>query len=190
MSNCGLLLEIGDQLVGVGRLGLVHRLRHHLQRDVFDPGVVLRRLAVLLGEVGDEGLRGRSVERVIPDRRPGAAEIAFARRPGVGGVEVEADERVGQAELGILLDQVGDLVAGEVAADDVRLGLAHLQQIRAEVGDVGRDQFVADQVAAVGVEEGLGGLQQIVAEDVVGGQREELLALHHACRASAPCRPR
>ena len=156
MSNCGFLLEIGDQLVGVGRLGLVHGLRHHLERDVFDPGVVLRRLAVLLGEGRDEGLGGRHVERVIPDRRPGAAQIAFAGRPGVGGVEVEADDRVGQAEFGILLDQVGDLVAGEVGADDVGLGLPDLQQVRAEVGDVGGDQFVADQLAVVGVEEGLG----------------------------------
>ena len=114
-------------------------------------------LPYFLVKAVDEGLRRRHVERVIPDRRPGAAQIAFARRPGIGGVEVEADDRVGKAELGILLDQVGDLVAGEVGADDVGLGLPDLQQIGTEVGDVGGDQFVADQVAAVGVEEGFGG---------------------------------
>jgi hypothetical protein len=54
-----------------------------------------------------------------------------------------------------LLDEVGDLVAGEVAAYDVGLGLPDLQQIRAEVGDVGRDQLVADQGGVVGAEEGL-----------------------------------
>ena len=123
------------------------------------------------------------VERVIPDRRPGAAQIAFAHRPGVAGVEVEADQRVGEAEFGILLDEVGHLVAGEVAADDIGLGLPDLQQIRAEVGDVGRDQLVADQRGVVGAEEGLGGLQQVVAENIVRGQRDELLALHHALSA-------
>jgi hypothetical protein len=59
------------------------------------------------------------------------------------------------------------------------LGLADLQEIRAEVGDVGSDQFVADQLAAIGVEEGFGGTCQIVTEDIVGGQRVELLVLHH-----------
>ena len=80
-------------------------------------------------KVFEAGCRG-----VIPDRRPRAAQIAFAGGPGIGGVEVEADDRVGQAELGILLDQVGDLVAGKVAADHVGLGLTDLQKIRAEIG--------------------------------------------------------
>src|SRR6202007_366096 len=99
--------------------------------------------------------------------------------PGIASVEVEADQRIGKPELGILLDQVGDLVAGKVAADHVGFGLAYFQQIRAEIGDVGRDQFVADQVGAIGVEEGFGGLQQVMAENVVGSQREELLVLDH-----------
>src|SRR6267142_4009301 len=45
-----LFLEILDQLFGVGRFGFVHGLRHDLERDVFDPGMVLRRLLMLLGE--------------------------------------------------------------------------------------------------------------------------------------------
>ena len=115
--------------------------------------MILRRLAVPLDEVGDKGPRGRNIGGVIPDRRPGAAQIAVAGRPGIGGVEVEADDRIGQAEFGILLDQVGDLVAGEVGADDVRLRLADFQEIRTEIGHVGCDQLVADEVAAIGVEE-------------------------------------
>ena len=175
----GFFFEIGDQLVGVGRLGLVHGLRHDLERDVFDPGVVVRRLAVLLGEVVDKGPGGRDVEGVIPDRRPNAGEVAFTRGPGVGGIEVEADDRIGQAEFGILLDQGRHLIAGQVGADHVGLGLAYLQKIRAEVGHVGGDQLVADQVALIGREETLGRGQQIMAENIVGGQPEELLVLHH-----------
>ena len=110
--------------------------------------MVLRRLVVFLGEGGDKGLGGRIVERVIPYGRPGAAQIAFAGGPGIAGIEVEPDQRIGKAELGILLDQIGYLIAGKVAADDVGLGLSDLEQIRAEVGDVGCDQFVADQVGA------------------------------------------
>src|SRR6516165_10709806 len=50
------LFEIGDQLVGFGRFGLVDRLRHDLERGIFDPGMVLRRLAVLFYEALDERL--------------------------------------------------------------------------------------------------------------------------------------
>ena len=125
----------------------------------------------------DDG--GRGVEVMVPDRRPGPAQITVARRPGIGGIEIEADDRIGQPEFGILLDQVRDLIAGKVATDHVGLGLPQLQQIGAEVGHVGGDQFVADQIAIVGGEETLGRAEQIVAEHVVGRQREELLVLHH-----------
>ena len=141
--------------------------------------MVFRRLAVALDELRDEGLRGRHFGGVIPDRRPGAAQVAFARGPGIGGVEVEADDREGQTELGVLLDQVGHLIAGKVRADDVGLALADLQQIGAEVGDVGCHQFVAKHSAAIGGKEGIRRAAQIVTEQVVGGQRVELLALHH-----------
>src|SRR5262249_41814442 len=59
-----LALEIRDQLLGVRRLGRVHRLREDLERYVLDPGVVLGRLAVALAELGDEGLRARRVDFV------------------------------------------------------------------------------------------------------------------------------
>src|SRR3546814_5263345 len=89
---CALLEEV-HQFLRVGRLGLFHRPRQQLQRDVLDPGMILRRLAVLLLKVRNESLRGRRVEAVMPHSGPGAAEIALAGCPGVGGVEVEADGR-------------------------------------------------------------------------------------------------
>ena len=86
---------------------------------------------------------------MVPDRRPGPAQIAFSRGPRIGGVEIEADDRIRKPELGILLDQVGHLIAGEVGTDNVGLGLPDLQQIRAEVGDIGGNEFITDQFAAV-----------------------------------------
>src|SRR5258708_8483995 len=54
----GFLFEVGDQFLGVGRLRLVHGLRHHLERELFDPGMALRRLSVLLVKRVDNALRG------------------------------------------------------------------------------------------------------------------------------------
>jgi len=51
----------------------------------------------------------------------------------------------------------------------VGLGLPDFREIPAEIGDVGCDHLVADQIALVGGEETLGRIQQIVAEEVVGG---------------------
>ena len=124
-------------------------------------------LAMLGGESGNKGLGGRRIEVMVPDRRPGPAQITITRRPGVGGIEIEADDRIRQPEFGILLDQVRDLIAGKIAADNVGLGLPQLQEIGAEVGDVGRNQFVADQVAIIGGEEGFGGPQQVVPEYII-----------------------
>ena len=173
-------LEVGDQLLGVGGLGGVHGLRQHLERDVLDPGVVLRDAAVLLGEVGHESQRARGLELVVPHGGPDAAQVAFAGSPGVGRVQVETGHRVGQTELRILLHEVGHLVAGQVGGDQVRLGLADLEQVGAEVGHVGGHQLVADHRAAVGGEETLGLARQVVAEEVVGRQAEDLLALDQA----------
>src|SRR5262249_76382 len=50
-----LLFQVSDQLLAVGRLNLVHRLRHDLERDVFDPRMVLWRFAMLFSEGGDKG---------------------------------------------------------------------------------------------------------------------------------------
>ena len=101
--------------------------------------MVFRRLAILLGEVVDKGPGGRDVDGVIPDGRPDAGEVAFARGPRVGGIKVEADDRIGKSEFSILLDQGRHLIAGEVGANHVGLRLAYLKKIRAEVGNVGGD---------------------------------------------------
>ena len=79
----------------------------------------------------------------MPDRRPGPAEVAFTCRPGIRSVEVEANDRIGQSEFGILLDQIGDLIAGQVLTHHVGFGLPHFQKIGAEVRHVGSDQLVA-----------------------------------------------
>ena len=76
---------------------------------------------------------------MVPDERPDAGEVALAGAPGDGGVEAEADDRELQAVLGILLDEVRDLVAGEVRRDHVGPRLADLQEIGTEVGGVGRN---------------------------------------------------
>ena len=119
---------------------------------------------------------------MMPDAGPDAAEIVLAGGPGEGGVEAEAGDREGQAEFGILLEEIGDLVAGEVGDDEVRLGRPDLQQQRREVGRVGRHQLVGGELATIGLHEALGDLAEIMAEGVVGGEREPLLALDQALR--------
>jgi hypothetical protein len=44
-----------------------------------------------------------------------------------------------------LLDKVRDLVAPEIEADHIGFGLTNLQEIEAEIGHVGDDEFVPDQ---------------------------------------------
>jgi len=58
-----------------------------------------------------------------------------------------------QAELGILLEEVGDLIAGEIDHDQIRFGITDFQQIGREVGGVGRHQIVAGELAAIGFHE-------------------------------------
>ena len=99
------------------------------------------------------------------------------RTPGGRGVEAEARDLERQLVLGILLDEVRDLVAGEVRDHEVGLGLPHLQDEGAEVGGVGRHQLVGDELAAVLLHEAVGDAEEIVAEGIVGGQAEPLLAL-------------
>ena len=50
----------------------------------------------------------------MPDQRPDAGEIALAGTPGDDRVEAEAGDRELQPILGILLEEIGDLIAGEV----------------------------------------------------------------------------
>ena len=94
---------------------------------------------MLFDEGGNKLFRSRNIEIVVPDCRPRAAQIAFTRRPRVSRVEIESDDGVGQSKFGVLFDQIGDLIAGQIAADNVRLCLPHLQQIGTEIGDVGGD---------------------------------------------------
>src|SRR6266851_2848490 len=78
------------------------------------------RAAVLfLGGGRDEGLGAGRVDQMMPDHRPGADEVALAGGPGKCRVEAEPADREGQAELGILLEEVGDLVAGEIDHDQI-----------------------------------------------------------------------
>ena len=78
-------------------------------------------LPCFLRNAATKAFDARGVDLVVPDRRPDPAEVAFARRPGVRRVEVEARDRVRQAEFGVLLDEVGDLVAAEVGRDEIGL---------------------------------------------------------------------
>ena len=93
------LLQVLDELGGIDRLHLVHRLRHELHGDVVAPGLVLGRLVVVLGEVGDECLRAGRVDQVVPDHRPGAEEVVLAGGPGERGVEAEARDREGRGRI-------------------------------------------------------------------------------------------
>ena len=103
----------------------------------------------------------------MPDHRPGADEVAFARSPGQGGVEAEPADREGQAELGILLEEVGGLVAREIDHDEIGLGLADFQQVSGEIGGIGGHQVVAGEIAAIAFHEALGDFQEVVAERIV-----------------------
>ena len=91
-------------------------------------------------------MRAGRVDQMMPDHRPGADEVALARRPGQRGVEAEPADREGQAELGILLEEVGGLVAREIDHDQVGFGLADFQQVGGEIGSVGRHQIVAGEI--------------------------------------------
>jgi hypothetical protein len=84
-------------------------------------------LVVLLGEGGDEGLGSGRVYQVMPDQRPGSEEVALAGAPRDRCVEAEAGNGEVEPEFGILLQEVGDLQAGEIRNHEVRLGRADLE---------------------------------------------------------------
>ena len=47
-----------------------------------------------------------TVDVVVPDGGPGAAQVTLAGGPGIGSIEVEADNRIRQPKLRVLLDQI------------------------------------------------------------------------------------
>src|SRR5690349_11470644 len=173
----GAFLEVLDDLWPIRRLQFVHGLRHDLGGDIVAPGLVLGWLVVLLGEGADEGLGAGRVDQMMPDRRPGAYEVALSGGPGQRRIEAEASDREGQAELGILLEEVGYLVAGKVDYDEVGFGLADLKEISGKVGGVRRDQIVTGEIATIRLHEPLRNLQEVMTEGVIGRQRIPLLAL-------------
>ncbi len=166
-----------DDLRRLRRFEVVHSLRHDLGGDVVAPGLVFRRLGIFLGEGRHERLAAGRFDQMMPDHRPGADEVALACGPGQRGVEPEPADREGEAELGILLEEVGDLVAGEIDHHEIGLGLADLEQISGEVGGVGRHQIVTGEIAAIGFHEALADFQEVMAERIVGRLRIPLLAL-------------
>ena len=166
------------EFLRIGRLGLVHRLRDDLERVVIAPRLVVGQLAVFLLESVDVSLGARRVDQVVPHKRPDAGEVALAGAPGDDGVKAEAGHREFQPILGILLEEVGDLVAGEVRRHDIGLRLADFEQVGREIGRVGRDQLVAGQRATVLLQEASRDFRQVVAEGVVRRQRVPFLSLH------------
>src|SRR5258708_33591394 len=100
------------ELLGVGRLGLAHRLRHDLERVVIAPGLVVREFAVLFLEHLDVFLRARRVHQVVPNAWPDAGEIPLTGAPSDDGIGAETRDRELQAVFGILPDETRDTVAG------------------------------------------------------------------------------
>jgi hypothetical protein len=82
-----------------------------------------------------------------------------------------------QSELGVLLDERGLIGAGDVAEDDLRLGVSDLQQVGAVIGGSGRHQVVPDLLAAQLVQQASGDAGQVVAEGVIGGENVEGLVI-------------
>ncbi len=100
-----------------------------LDSHVVAPGLVLRRLAVLLGESRTKALVPGGIEQMVPNHRPCANKVALAGSPSQRRIKAEAADRIGQAEFGILLEEIRDLVAGEIDDHEVRFGVADFQQI-------------------------------------------------------------
>src|SRR5580704_12755064 len=76
------LLEVLDDGGRCRRFDLVDGLRHDLGGDVVAPGLVLRRLGVFPGEGRDECPGAGRFQKMMPDHRPGADEVALAGGPG------------------------------------------------------------------------------------------------------------
>jgi len=123
------------------------------------------------------------VELVVPDRRPDAARLP-SPRPGVRGVQVEARDRVRQAELGVLLDEVVTWLPRGWSATS-RLRLADLEQERTEVGGVDVRSSSPMTVPPLATTNALAALARVVAEQVVEVRGKMRLPLIRPSRASA-----
>ena len=97
-----------------------------------------------------------------------------AGRPELPGVHDAAGERIVEAVLAVLLEEGRLIDAGEVQIDEVRRGLADLEDVRAVVERVGRHHVVAEIDAAVCLEELRRDPVQVVTERVIGGQEVPL----------------
>ena len=169
----------------VGRFQLVHRLRDDLERDVVAPGLVLRRLAVFLGEVLDELLRAGVSTRwchtsgQMPKKLPLPAPQATAvSKPKPATGKCRPNSAYCLRKLVIWLP---------ARLDDHEVGLApggssagYGEKSETSVGT----SSSAGELAAVLLHEQLGDLQQVMAERVVGRQRVPLLAFDHVRRAA------
>ena len=116
---------------------------------------------------------------MVPDQRPDAGEVALARAPRDHCIEAEAGDGEFQAVFGILLDEIRDLIAGEIRHHKVGLRLPDLQEIGAKVSRLARHQLIGRELTAVRPHEFLGNAQKVVTEGVVRSQRVPFLSLHH-----------
>ena len=73
--EAGTFLQMLDQRLGIGALGLGVALRDDLHRHVVAPGLVVRRPLELVGEALGEGLRGRDLDAVIPQALPVTGQV-------------------------------------------------------------------------------------------------------------------
>ena len=84
--------------------------------------------------------------------------------------------RLIELELRDLLAQRLVVVAGDGGADDLRLDLLDLEQIRREISGVLRHQQVVDDLAAIGLDQRLGRRRGRMAPHVVVRQQQPVLA--------------
>src|SRR3954462_703775 len=102
------------ELLRIARFHVVHRLRNNLERVVITPRLVVGKLPVSLHKRIDVSLRARRVDKVMPHKWPDAGEIALAGAPRDDRVKAEARDRKLQPVLRILLEEISDLIAGEI----------------------------------------------------------------------------
>src|SRR6478672_10532443 len=151
-----------DDFRRIRRFYFIHGLRNNLGGDVVAPSLVLGWFSVFLCEGRHKRLAGRSIYEVMPNAGPGPHEAAFPRRPSKRRIKAKATDRECQSEFRILLQEIRDLVAGEIDCDEVRLSVADLQQIGREVCRIGRDEIVTGELTAIGLHEALGDAQKIM----------------------------
>src|SRR3546814_2648942 len=114
-----------------------------------------------------------------PDNGPHPTESVLACAADAGHIHVGARERDIDIELVVLLGEVGGLVAGQVAHDQVGFLLPDLQQGRTELGGIGGQHIVGYENSPVIVHELLGPLEQIVPKSVIGGEGHPARSAEH-----------